>query len=50
MVAEATVNTDWRIEDGVVLENGVVGPEGGDIGRMVSRRPAWRRRRAPDNS
>lgn len=33
------VNTDWRIEDGVVLENGVVGPKVGDVGRMVIEAP-----------
>ncbi len=38
-MAEAAVNTGWRIEDGVVVENGGVGPKGGDIGRMVIEAP-----------
>jgi dihydroorotate dehydrogenase electron transfer subunit len=39
LVAEATANTGWRIEEGVVIENGIVGPETGDIGRMVIEAP-----------
>ncbi|QIN78494.1 dihydroorotate dehydrogenase electron transfer subunit [Rubrobacter marinus] len=38
-MAETPVNTDWKIEDGVVVENGVVGPENGDIGRVVIEAP-----------
>jgi dihydroorotate dehydrogenase electron transfer subunit len=38
-VAAETTNTSWRIEDGVVLENKIVGPGAGDIGRMVIEAP-----------
>lgn len=38
-MAETPVNTDWRIEDGVVVENGIVGLETGDIGRVVIEAP-----------
>ncbi len=38
-MAEAAVNTGWKIEDGVVVENEIFGPEVGDIGRMVIEAP-----------
>jgi dihydroorotate dehydrogenase electron transfer subunit len=38
-VSKVTTNTSWRIEDGVVCENALVGPKNGDIGRMVVQAP-----------
>jgi hypothetical protein len=38
-VSKETTNTSWRIEDGVVCENALVGAKYGDIGRMVVQAP-----------
>lgn len=38
-MAVEVANTAWRIEDGAVLENAMVGPKAGDIGRMVVEAP-----------